>query len=504
MRFNNNSLKNLILELICLLYIFLFVYAAVSKLMDFENFRIQLGQSPLLSAFAYWVSILVPITELLICVLLIIPRFRLIGLFASYALMVTFTAYIFIVLHYTSFIPCSCGGVLEKLNWTEHLIFNGIFVVLALSGIIPYRLVTPLEKDRMKAKRLSLILIGITLVSTAIVIVLFVLSENIVHYHNKLTRRFPHTPAKVVYTADLKLNSYYIAGIDTDKIYLGNDTAPLLITVLDQQLNHTEKKVIDLEPKDLPFQAVKIVVQSPYFFVLDGRVPCLYKGQTKDWKAKIKVRGGAYFTTAEAIDSTAVAVRAHSSINGESILGVIDLDKGKTILNPKILQKQFDGVFDTDGQLLYSPELKRIIFLYAYRNEFTAADRDLKIDFRGNTIDTITRAKLSVVKIKEKGQKKLAKPPLFVNKSSAVSKDLLFVNSAIPGRYEDDKIWKSASIIDVYDIAQKRYLFSFCIYDIKGKKLKSFVIQGNKLIALIDNHIIRYDLDEKIISNYRK
>jgi hypothetical protein len=109
-----------------------------------------------------------------------------------------------------------------------------------------------------------------------------------------------------------------------------------------------------------------------------------------------------------------------------------------------------------------------------------------------------------VVKIKEKGQRKLAKPPLFVNKSSAVSKDLLFVNSAIPGRYEDDKIWKSASIIDVYDIAQKRYLFSFCIYDIKGKKLKSFVIQGNKLIALIDYHIIRYDLDEKIISNYRK
>lgn len=503
MRFNSN-LKSIILELICLLYIFLFVYAAVSKLVDFENFRIQLGQSPLLSAFAYWVSILVPVTELLICTLLIIPRFRLTGLFASYGLMVMFTVYIFIVLHYTSFVPCSCGGVLEKLSWTEHLIFNGIFVLMAVIGIILYRLITPLEKDRIKPQKLSFILIGIGLFSSAVVIVLFILSENIVHYHNKLTRRFPHTPAKVIHTSNLKLNSYYLAGIDSDKIYLGNDTAPLLVTVLDQQLKQIEKKVIDLEPKDLPFQAVKIIVQSPYFFVLDGRVPCLYRGQTKNWKARIKVRGGAYFTTAEAIDSTAVAVRAHSSINGESILGVIDLDKGKTILNPEILQKQFDGVFDTDGQLLYSPELKRIVFLYAYRNEFTVADRDLKIDFRGNTIDTITRAKLSVVKIKAKGQRKLAKPPLFVNKSSAVSKDLLFVNSAIPGRYEDDKIWKSASIIDVYDIAQKRYLFSFSIYDIKGKKLKSFVIQGNKLIALIGSHIVRYDLDEKIISSYKK
>ena len=45
-------IKNGIIEIICLLYILLFVYAAVSKLLDFENFQVQLGQSPLLSAFA--------------------------------------------------------------------------------------------------------------------------------------------------------------------------------------------------------------------------------------------------------------------------------------------------------------------------------------------------------------------------------------------------------------------------------------------------------------------
>lgn len=44
--------KNIILETVCLLLVLLFVYAAISKLLDFENFRIQLGQSPLLSAFA--------------------------------------------------------------------------------------------------------------------------------------------------------------------------------------------------------------------------------------------------------------------------------------------------------------------------------------------------------------------------------------------------------------------------------------------------------------------
>jgi hypothetical protein len=36
-----------------------FYHAAASKLFDFENFRIQLGQSPVL-VFANWISIAVP------------------------------------------------------------------------------------------------------------------------------------------------------------------------------------------------------------------------------------------------------------------------------------------------------------------------------------------------------------------------------------------------------------------------------------------------------------
>lgn len=68
--------KSIILNSISLLYVVLFVYAAVSKLLDFENFQVQLGQSPLLSAFAGWVSWGVPITEILIAIALLFPRYR--------------------------------------------------------------------------------------------------------------------------------------------------------------------------------------------------------------------------------------------------------------------------------------------------------------------------------------------------------------------------------------------------------------------------------------------
>ena len=128
--------KNFILNCICFLYAFLFVYAATSKVLDFENFRIQLGQSPLLSSFASLILFAVPVLEIIIAILLLVQKFRLIGLFSAYTLMVLFTAYIYILLNYSAFVPCSCGGIIQKLSWSQHIIFNIFFIVLAAIGVL--------------------------------------------------------------------------------------------------------------------------------------------------------------------------------------------------------------------------------------------------------------------------------------------------------------------------------------------------------------------------------
>ncbi|MNQ22925.1 hypothetical protein D3C85_360820 [compost metagenome] len=125
------SHKNTIVYIICLLSILLFLYAAVSKILDYENFQVQLAQSPLLSAFAGYVAWGVPAVEILISILLLSERWRTIGLFAAFGLMVMFTAYIYIILNFSAFVPCSCGGVLEKMTWNQHLIFNIVFIVLS-------------------------------------------------------------------------------------------------------------------------------------------------------------------------------------------------------------------------------------------------------------------------------------------------------------------------------------------------------------------------------------
>lgn len=128
--------KASIVDLICFLLILLFIYASVSKLLDYEKFLVQLQKSPLLTAFANWVVILIPAIEILLSVFLSTSKLCLIGLYGSFSLMVVFTAYIIAITHFAEYIPCSCGGVLQNMTWNQHLVFNIAFILLALLGIL--------------------------------------------------------------------------------------------------------------------------------------------------------------------------------------------------------------------------------------------------------------------------------------------------------------------------------------------------------------------------------
>lgn len=121
---------------VSILLAILFIYAGSSKLFDFGQFKIQLGQSPILTAYADVVAWIVPLVEFLLALLLLFNRFRLAAFYGSFALMVMFTTYILLVLNFSDYIPCSCGGVLENMGWTEHIVFNLIFVVLAIIAIV--------------------------------------------------------------------------------------------------------------------------------------------------------------------------------------------------------------------------------------------------------------------------------------------------------------------------------------------------------------------------------
>lgn len=125
-----------VLDVIVFLFAILFVYAAASKLFIYKEFEANLGKSPLIYSHAAWLAWAVPAIEIVISFALFIPQLQLVALYASFFLMFLFTGYIAFIITLSPYVPCSCGGVLSSLGWTEHLIFNVGFTLLAVIGIV--------------------------------------------------------------------------------------------------------------------------------------------------------------------------------------------------------------------------------------------------------------------------------------------------------------------------------------------------------------------------------
>ncbi len=132
-------MKKSITDIICGLLILLFTYAAITKLTDQQHFQAVLAQMLLLKYIAGFTSFALPVTELVVCALLFVPDTRLLGLYASFGLMLVFTLYIGFMILFAPYLPCSCGGFLQKLNWSQHLVFNLVFIAFSAIAIKLYQ-----------------------------------------------------------------------------------------------------------------------------------------------------------------------------------------------------------------------------------------------------------------------------------------------------------------------------------------------------------------------------
>jgi hypothetical protein len=128
-------MKKNIADIIALMLIILWVYAAASKLADVNVFTAQLKREPVPGWAAAMLVWALPATELMIALLLSFIKTRTYGLLFSLILMATFTLYVGLALSgaYGS-IPCSCGGIFSFLQWKGHLVFNTVVTIAAFIG----------------------------------------------------------------------------------------------------------------------------------------------------------------------------------------------------------------------------------------------------------------------------------------------------------------------------------------------------------------------------------
>ncbi|MEG1591277.1 MauE/DoxX family redox-associated membrane protein [Chryseobacterium sp.] len=491
------TFKTRFVEIVSYFFILLFCYATISKIMDFENFNLQLSQSPLLGVFAELMVYAVLTLELLICVLLIFERTRTLGLYFSFTIMVLFTAYIYIILHYSEFVPCSCGGILEKMDWNTHLIFNIVAVVLAGSALLIQNKI-----QNSNILRISGLLVLISVISILSLVALHQRSEYILHRENNFTRRFLKHPLDLDKRFDLKYNSYYFAGATKDSVYLGNTTTPFRLFSIDYNLTAINEQRITPDRYDFTFKSPKINVQYPRYYLYDGTVPVIYAGEKGKSNVQTISYKQTYFTQLRNLSPDSFAAVRYSGEKAIQTLGlVLPLQEKPVIEKPNLLEKVNDGVFDTDGKLLFDDTSKKVVYVYTYKNKFIVLDQHLENSKSYKTIDDITIPDIQVVQLKT-GEKKMKNPPLIVNRSATVHCGVLFIESPRLGKNEN-KLQKGKSItIDMYAIGEQKYLGSFYLPTIEESKFNEFWISGNHLYTLIGNELFRYRLAQNITQHF--
>jgi putative oxidoreductase len=128
--------KQILLETAVTLLVMMFLYASFSKYFDFSEFQRAMHKQPFPGWFNTVLTIIIPPAEILISILLMMEKTRKRGLWGAAILMTLFTLYISaVLLRVFPRVPCSCGGIIKRLNWQQHLVFNLFFLGLAITGL---------------------------------------------------------------------------------------------------------------------------------------------------------------------------------------------------------------------------------------------------------------------------------------------------------------------------------------------------------------------------------
>ena len=131
--------EQLIIDIVAILYILIFVYTGVYKLVNHRVFYLQLIGHPLLKDYAHIVSWVVPVVEVVAALLLAFSITRMKGIYLSLATMSCFTIYLIYMIVTHPKLPCSCGGIVNSLSWRQHVMVNTLYILMGITAIILHK-----------------------------------------------------------------------------------------------------------------------------------------------------------------------------------------------------------------------------------------------------------------------------------------------------------------------------------------------------------------------------
>ena len=344
-------------------------------------------------------------------------------------------------------------------------------------------------------------LASILLGSALLIACLYFNSLRGTNHKNGFLRLFP--PHVINFSKQLQLNieHAYFVKADSASIYLADYQSAAQIFKIDSDLSLIKTVAVDNPEKDaFTTSQTKIMAYDTNFLRIEQFRSIIFQSSLRyGGKAKVMIDSPFLSSTASVcISNSSFILRTYYDSLKQNILAKKRIGSRDVLYGIKTLEKQVDGLFSVDGNLLWNDQCHRIFYVYTYRNQIVCMDSSLNIQYKSRTVDTNTQAKITVSAI-DKSISTFASPPLLVNRLAATYGNYLFVNSVLKANNEVVANFDNYAVIDVYRTLNGRYAFSFYVTKSRGNNIASMKLWKNKLFLIEGQDLFEYTLADALL-----
>lgn len=365
-----------------------------------------------------------------------------------------------------------------------------------LTKIKPLSILSNLKYPRMKAW----FIIPVILFSIGIVTLLWALAEKPNAQKNGFKRKFGSNYL-VTEFSQLDKNPKFnkIAGYTNSDLYISTKQIGEIFI-----FNYATRKINTLIIptgdfyKNRPDDKIVTIVRPPkVYFINFNAASVNIRELHSNYKKDISF-GTPSFTKAVIPTSGVLSVRVGNNKTRDQLFSRFDLSSGKGISQATGTELLHDGGISTDGTLNYDNVSSVYTYVYYYKNKFLIFDSTFSLLREGKTIDTFTQFQIALKEIEHNSDKSVSitngGPQKIINPKSFSFGNYLYNSSKLMADNENEQLFQSNDVIDVYRLDNLAYLASFYIPLQSGNHLVDFCIWNDFLVVLYKTGIVAYNI----------
>lgn len=286
-------------------------------------------------------------------------------------------------------------------------------------------------------------------------------------------------------------HTLFVAGNSDSIVYFHSDR-PEFITYADTGLNHLNTIPLPLDTiREQLASGFSMYVHYPDVFVYGYNIASIIRYNIPEKKRTV-IAAPSNFTNAVQINDSAFILKYFTGHHVDQSFCLLNIYTG--VCKTDSLLTEHD--LSSSGALLYDQQHARCLYVRQFSNNITVFDTALQALPSARTIDTFTQNHGQYISHAKTGSDDILYKPkgdrMLINYLSQVYEDRLYVNSLITADNETTKADQRETVIDVYDTASGKYIESFYVPLGNSKKLSSFRITGQRLIATYTDRISIY------------